>query len=269
MSKLLVNTVSWFGDGKIHRMNDYLSNDPYIIAKKIDCMQKYTINGMNIEGVIATWQGPLAIFQREAICELSKQCGERGMLFALLLDPWCAKIGIGDLTTNVTNALNDPSTQTMLSGPTYLPEKYVLDFNTGADLSILASKFPTLKFLKQGVGFSWPSVDMKIVNSISRNIASVNNLKGQNSNLSMKISGICKGFNDAGMPTPKGVSLNSWIGSRDYATSVWGDQPARVLDNQGGNFFFEQLAVTPLTVPYIGFISWDDYDEGTEEESTT
>jgi hypothetical protein len=104
---------------------------------------------------------------------------------------------------------------------------------------------------------------MKITSSDARNASCVSNLKSQNANKAMMIPGICHRFNDAGMPSPKGVSLANWTGTRDMTTSVWGDQPARVLNDQGGNFFYDQLAVTPMTCPYLGYVTWNDYDEDT------
>jgi hypothetical protein len=265
--KLLVNVMPWFGDGHIHRMDRYISNDPATITKQLNVMQASTINGMRISGVLMTWQGPLAAFQHQTALNMCQQCSQRGMLFGLVMDPWCAKLGItSDRTTNVQNALDNATTQTMLNSPAYLPEKFVCDFNTGANLVTLATAFPKLKFLQFGTGFSWPTINMNIPNSDARNLACVNSLKQQNASKLMMIPGICPKFNDAGMPSPKGVQLGSWSGARDYTTSVWGDQPARVLDGHGGNFFFDQLAVTPMTCPYLGDVTWNDYDEGTAIE---
>jgi hypothetical protein len=274
-AKLLVNVMPWFGDGNIHRMDRYLSNEPYVIAKQLDVMQRTQINGMPIAGIILTYQGPLAKFQHSTAMQMVVECGERDLLFALCLDPWIAKIGASGTTApstqNVINALNNPDVQAMLTAPAYLPEKYVLDFNTvptnpTTNVAALAAAFPSLNFLQMNVGFSWISIDMSIANSDARNASAVANLKGQNANPKMKIPGICKEFNDAGQPTPVGVSLAAWTGTRDNTTSVWGGMPARVLDSQGGNFFYDQLAVTPES-EYMGFITWNDYDERTEIES--
>lgn len=260
--------MPWFGDGNLHRMDRYVSNNPTVIENQLNCMQATVVNGMRIEGVIMTWQGPLAGFQHSTTTQMAAQCAERGMLFALLLDPWCAKLGTGNATQNVTTALQNATTQTMLNSTAYLPEKYVLDFNTGANLATLATEFPTLKFLAQGAGFSWVSIDMAIPGSDARNAASVANLKNQNANAAMKIPGFGLGFNDAGMPTPSGVNLAKWTGTVDLTQSVWGGAPSRVLDTQGGNFFFDQWAVTPQTSEYGAIITWNDYDERTAIEDT-
>jgi hypothetical protein len=257
--KLLAHTMGWFGGGNIHRMNRYDSSDKYVIAKQLDCMQQ-----VGIDGVILTWQGPLAPFLHNTAMTMSVECGERNMLFALLLDPWCAKLGNGTPTANVTAALNDPTTKVMLNAPSYVPEKYILDFNTGAVLATLGTSFPTLKFLAMDQGFSWLSIPSG--NLLTANASAVSTLAGFNKNPAMKIPGIGRDFNDTGMPTPTNVSLAKWSGTRDYTQSVWGGS-GRVLENQGGNFFYDQIAITPGNVPYIALVTWNDYDERTELES--
>lgn len=272
MSILLAHIMPWFGDGNIHRVNSYLSNDPAVIDRQITVLQGTKINNEIIRGVIMTWQGPFAAFQHSTVTGWRTQCEARRMLFALLMDPWIAKINsTGDLTTTTIQALNDSTSQAMLNSPAYLPEHYVLDFNTGANLATLAATFPNLTFLQQGVGFSWPSINMSIPNSVSRNAASVSNLNSQNANAGMKIPGFLGlRFDDSGLPTPSGVSLSAWTGARDYNSSVWGGGN-RVLDDQAGKLFLDQWGVTqnpstPSSVPYAAVVTWNDYDEGTAIE---
>lgn len=205
---------------------------------------------VGIEVVILTWQGPLATFQHSTATQMAVECGEQGLGFMLLLDPWCARLGSGSPTVNVENALNDPTTQAMLTTPAYVKEKYILDFNSGADLTQLKTAFPTLSFLGQSTGFSWPMIPW-----------SASSYLAMNKNPSMKIPGVCLSFNDAGMPTPSGVNLGAWTGTRDYSQSVWGGAPARVLDDQAGEFFSSQLLTITKTMPYIALVTWNDYDE--------
>lgn len=283
--QLLVHVMPWFGDGNIHRMNRYVSNQAAVIQQQINVIRATRIQGRIISGVILTWQGPLAAFSHSAVTQWSSLCTQNNMLFCLLLDPWIAKLGSpGNATPqaiNVINALNDPSSQAMLNAPSYVPEKFVLDFNvSGGQFNMqtaVAPSFPSLTFLEQGAGFSWPSINMTIPNSNSRNAASVAQLKSQNSNAAMRIPGICMGFDDTGMPTPPGTTSATWTGTRDWNTSVWGTNlasaggpVARVLDAQGGNFFYDQVdpAVTPLGAPYWGYVTWNDYDERTAIEDT-
>jgi len=269
--KLLCHVMGWFGDGNIHRMNRYQSNDPYVIAHQLECMQ-----AVGIDGVIFSWQGPLAPFQHETAQIMAVECGERNMPFVLLLDPWAAKLGknfqalasssavvhvprrktltepaimsahrkelaalgqVPNYTANVTDALNDPTSQAMLNSFAYVPEKYVLDFGTGA-------------------------TPVSGLNAVA-----VSALTGFNKNPAMKIPGLCRNFMDAGMPTPAGVQLAQWTGSRDFSQSVWGGGPARVLDGQAGHLFFDQLPITPMGTPYAAIVTWNDHDEQTEIES--
>ena len=298
--KLLCHVMGWFGDGNIHRMNRYQSNDPYVIAHQLECMQ-----AVGIDGVIFTWQGPLAPFQHETAQIMAVECGERNMPFVLLLDPWAAKLGknfqalasssavvhvprrktltepaimsahrkelaalgqVPNYTANVTDALNDPTSQAMLNSFAYVPEKYVLDFGTGANLATLGTTFPALKFLAMDQGFSWISIPTTTPVS-GLNAVAVSALAGFNKNPAMKIPGLCRNFMDSGMPTPAGVQLAQWTGSRDFSQSVWGGGPARVLDGQAGHLFFDQLPITPMGTPYAAIVTWNDHDEQTEIES--
>lgn len=247
--ELCAHVIGWYGDGKIHRNVPYLSNDPYVIGQQLDLMQAESIGV-----VLQTWQGPLAPFQHEAAQAMEQECEDRGMKFGLVLDPWCAKLGSGTPTENIENALLDPTSQAMLNSKRYLPEKYVLDFNTGADLTALAAKFPTLAFLGFQTGFSWPFIPWN-----PAQYAKINALP------TMRIPGLCMSFNDGGMPTPAGVSLTTWLAAgspRDYNTSVWGASTgaARVLDSQAGQFFQSQLQSIAGS-KYAAIVTWNDYDE--------
>lgn len=263
--KLLVHMMPWFGDGNIHRMTAYNSNNPKTITRQLDCMQATEISGKRIEGVIVTWQGIFAKFQHAAMLEINKQCTERGMLFALLIDPWCAKLGGNGPTANVIQSLHDSAVQTLINGSDYyLPEKFVLDFNSGANLSQLVAAFPEMNFLSLGSGFGWPRIDMTIADSMKRNAASIADLVKQNANTAMKIPAICKGFMDAGKPI--GPPSSPFTGARDYSQSVWGG-PTRVLDTQAGTYFMDTFNTLDISDPYCAVVTWNDYDEMTAIEA--
>lgn len=275
MSKLLVHVMPWFGNGDIHRQVSYLSNDPAVIKRQIQIMKFAKINNQPILGVILTWQGPLASFQHSAVTQWCTQCAANHFLFCLLMDPWISKIGNpgnAPTTAAVIAALQDPSTQAMFASPAYVPEMFVLDENvqlsTPSDWATIESTFPSLNFLHNGIGFSWPSIDMTITDPWQRIASSVSNLQVQNQNASMQITGFCVRFDDSGMPTPQGVSLSVWTGTRDYNTTVWGPSGAsnRVLDDNAGKLIFDQLAITPTYKPYTAVVTWNDYDEGTAVE---
>ena len=271
--RLLVHVMPWFGDGNIHRIDSYASNSATVVKNQIDILFATRVFGLQVQGAILTWQGPYAAFQHSTVMQWNTQCAARGMLFALLMDPYIASIGPtpppvtgNSATDHVIQALNHVDSQTMLNASCYVPEKYILDFNTGANLTQLATQFPNLQFLAQGSGFAWPSINMSLTQSEARNQDSVNNLQGQHQHPAMRVPAVGMGFRDNGEPTPVGVSASAWTGTRDYNTSVWGGQAARVLDTQGGKLGLDYFATVPGSAPYLGFVTWNDYDEGTQIE---
>lgn len=259
--------IGYLADLHVHRELPYVATDPKIVAKKIALQQS---QGININ--ITTWQGPWATSCHLDATLTAAECSRVGMQFALLLDPggmqkWTGNRAVA--TQNAIAALQDKTTQALLNGSSYLPEKYVLDFDTGADLVALAKAFPTLKFLAKGKDFSWISIP-KITESKARNAAAVADLKAQHASPSMKIASVCDGFNDAGQPLPVGVQSQALFdaagGKRDFTKGVWGDDPARILESFEGLFMEQQLATIPATVPIIAALTIDDVDEGTNME---
>lgn len=260
--RLAAHHISYLADGHVHRAVPYVATDANVIAKKLSLMQA---DGVDI--VISTWQGVYAESSNLDTVLMAAQCIEVGLQFALLLDPWCAKLNAKgqdrSYTANVTASLQAPSTQAILNSPCYVPEKYVLDFNTGADLSALGKSFPTVKFLAQGSGFSWISIP-QITDSPARNAAAVANLKAQHANPAMKIASFCESFDDSGMPLPAGVQSQAAFdaagGKRDLTQSVWGG-PARILESYAGQFAQQQMATINPSTPIIAILTQDDYDE--------
>lgn len=251
--KLAVHHICYLGDGHVHRSVPYNATDPKIVAKKLALMQS-----IGVDTVICTWQGPWATSCHEDMLMTAAKCSELGMTFALLLDPggmqkWTSGLTAAQITANVEAALSDPGTQAVLNGDSCVPEKYILDFNTGATLATLATAFPTLSFLAQSTGFSWPMIPWNQSSYASMNANSL-----------MQIPGICSYFNDAGQPLPVGVQTEAaWISGgsqRNWANSVWGGG-ARILEHQGGQFLQLQLPTISKTAPYIAVVTWDDYDE--------
>lgn len=240
--KLLAHKMDWFGEpGKVHRVN-YDSSDPLVISRQLSIAQD-----VGIDGFIDTWQGLGKPFSHAAAMETCQQCSERGMLFALLMDPAITK-AVVNKEQAVIAALTDPTTQKMLNSPAYLPGKPVLDFDTKADFTKVAPLVPGVRFWKRHTEYSWP----EIVNTVAT-------LKADNANATMQIPGLCPYFNDAGAPLPGG--------GRDYSKWVWGlDKPCRVIDHEAGKFFFDQLDVTPRTTAYAALVTWNDHDEGTGME---
>jgi hypothetical protein len=260
--RLAAHDICYNGNGQVHRAIPYDPTNPAVALQKAQLMQ---VDGVDI--CIGTWQGPEAASCHAAAIAMSNACKQVGLQFALLLDPWCAKLSPTgtntNYTANVTAALQNAGTQGMLKSSSYVPEGWVLDFNTGADLATLAKTFPTLTFLAQGSGFSWISIPT-VTDSVARNVAAVANIKTQHANATMKVASFCASFNDAGQPLPVGVSTQAAFekagGQRNYANSTWGG-PARVLESFAGQFAQQQLATINPATPAIAILSWADYDE--------
>jgi len=256
--KLLAHVMAWFGEpNKVHRVSRYQSNDPSVIAAQLD-----TMRDCGIEGVIITWQGPtINTFLHDATIKIWEGCMERQMLFSLLLDPWIAK-GQPNPTQAVIAALQHVDTQRVLASPCYLPEGYVLEFDLGASAVVnLGSVQAAISapLLSWHSGFSWPAIPVDAHNPSDSLLV----LKANNAQPTMRVAGINVMFNDGGQPMPAGAIAATFKGGRNYAQSVWGGSPTRAIDHQAGNWFYDQLTVTPVTVPYIALVTWNDHDEGT------
>jgi hypothetical protein len=254
--------VCYNGNGAVHRGIPYNANDPKVIAKQLELMQS---DGVDI--VIGTWQGIYAAACNENAMLVSQACSEVGLQFMLLLDPWCAKLSANgqntNYTANVTSSLQAKTTQTMLNASSYVPEKYILAFNTGANLTQLEVTFKGFAFLEQGTEFSWISIP-KITDSPVRNAAAVSNLKAQHTNPAMKVASYCSSFDDSGQPLPVGVStqaaFDSAGGNRNYSNSVWGG-PTRILESFSGELETQCIQTINPTTSIIARLTWNDYDE--------
>lgn len=261
--RLACHDIAYNGDGHVHRAIPYDPTNPAVALQKAQLMQS---DGVDI--CICTWQGPWAESCNTAAIAMATACKTVGLQFALLLDPggmqkWIPNQSQATITANVTSALQAGSTVAMIGGSSYVPEKWILDFNTGASLTTLAKTFPSYKFLAQGVGFSWITIPT-ISDSVSRNAAAVGALKFQHSNPGMQIASFCKSFDDSGQPLPVGVQSQAAFdaagGVRNLANSVWGG-PARILESFAGQFSLQQLATISPVTPVIALVTFSDYDE--------
>lgn len=257
------HVMPWHGEPThIHRCA-YYSNNPATVSQQLDLMEL-----VGIDTVLLTWQGARVPFGQSTFLELSKQCAARGMLFGLVLDPGVGKYFLkpGESKEQaIISSLTDPAVQNVLNGPAYLPEKYILDFSTGADFSQVAPSVPGFSFLSWHVGFSWPNTMMG--STQLTNAQSLAQVQKDNAKSTMMVPGLMPNFNDGGYPLPPGVKPAAFTGTRDFTHSVWSQStPARALDNVSGSFFFDQLAITPKKAPYVALITWNDYEEGTAIE---
>ena len=258
------HVMGWFGGGHVYPMTAYKSDNPLTISKQLRIMQKCGING-----VILTWQGvTVSPFLHSVAVEMSQQCSERGMLFCLLLDPWICKTPVPGKTKEqvISASLNDPSVQAILGAPSYVPEGYILDFGTGANLGTLAGMFPKLTFLAQNTGFAWPP--------IQNAVASTGHM---NSLATMKFPCLFSRFFDGGValsPTPAQSSLaapaRGDAASKDMNTSQWsppGTNDCRMIETQAGTVALNSAATIPPWSKYAAYVTWNDYSERTEIES--
>jgi hypothetical protein len=267
--RLAAHDICYNGDGHVHRAIPYDPTNPAVALQKAKLMKS---DGVSL--CIGTWQGPWATSCNAAALAMSAACKTVGLQFALLLDPggmqkWLyntpAEVAAAQvtITANVTTALQTASTVSMLNASSYCPEKWILDFNTGANLTTLAKTFPSYKFLAQGSGFSWIDIP-DISDSPARNAAAVANLKSQHANPAMQIASFCKSFDDSGQPLPVGVQSQTAFdaagGVRNLANSVWGG-PARILESFAGQFSLQQLATINPATPVIAILTLSDYDE--------
>jgi hypothetical protein len=261
--------VCYNGDLHPHKgPKSYNPNDPKVIAKRLDLMQ---LDGGGM--VIATWEGITAAIQNTEMITKAQLCIPVGMKFALLLDPGCANRWIqvdkatgrpsgwtpqmwtAYLTKNVIESLQAVSTQAVINSLAYHEARYVLDFNTGADLVAVKAAVKDINILPQDVGFSWPPIPFN-----------VNDYKRINSNPAMKIAGVFEKFCDAGMPLPEGVQQQDKVTGYDRNRSTWGG-PARVEPGNAGQLLFSQWATINPSTPIIAKVTRNDYDEETEDES--
>jgi hypothetical protein len=253
--KLGAHFMGWFGDGNTHRVNRYKSNDTAVVKSQLDAQQ-----AVGIEFDILTWKGS-GNFVDSTAAVLLAEIKRRGMLFAYLLDPWIAKNEpwddkskpspqrtqkVIDQLTGAAAVLNDGCYMRSDGKP------LVCEFSLseiGVDLAKVRLAHPELNILSWHTGYSWPNIG-------TNGAGQLGTLKADHAKASMRIASVNPCFNDAGYPLTDG--------SRDYCHSVWSKTgPARAIDHQAGNWFLDQLATIPSSVPFVAVATWNDHDEGT------
>ena len=254
----------WFGEKNgtaVHRINRYLSNDPVVINNQLNLM--YAIG---IRAVIVDWEGPTVNpFLHEATIAIWEGCMEHQMLFGIMLDPWVGKQQ-PDPTQAVITALQNVDFQRMLNSPAYLPEKYVLEFDlansAGVDVATVQAAVPTIPILSWHTGYAWPNIITG--DNPSNPKLSLAALAADHAKPTMKIASANIKFCDGGQPTPPGVLQAAWNGLRNWLLWAWpGNTATRWIDHQAGNWWFDQVATIPASMPYVFIPTWNDYDEET------
>ena len=235
----------------------YSYDNPATIGKVLDVLQ-----ASGIDVCFFTYQGPFIGPQHSVVVEFVAQLAKRGMLFALVMDQWSAggTTNVSLATQNLIKGMTAPAVREMLASPAYIPEKAILDFGTNADWAKIGLKNP-IWYRHQH--YSWVEV------APPSGIAPVDPivvLKKDNANSTMKVPGLSIQFFDGGMPStflvaPDGIDWNqsSW----QLPSTPQKSGTARYVSARAGNFFFDQVAVTPKNVPYIAFVTLDDFHEGT------
>lgn len=248
--KLLFDVMLWNGDGNVHRVSRYSSVDPLVIADQLTLIK--VAGGA---GVRVTWEGPSHTFVHEAALEMCNQCAKQGLLFSLIINPQVA---------SQPNWWLDPGFLAMCLSPAYIPEKFLCDFSTGIDYSKVALP-PGFSVLANQVGFAWANAYN------GANSETLSQLQSTFKLATMKWPFLSLGFNDAGVPTPLGVSPANFTGTRDYSERVWSTPTTklepRAIDHQAGNFFHDCVAALILCplAPYVAMV-WNDADEGSGVE---
>jgi hypothetical protein len=257
----MAHVMGWFGSpNHTYPMTAYSSNNSITIGNQLSIMK-----ACGVGGVILTWQGvTVSPFLHSVAIEMSQQCAERGMLFCLLLDPWICKTPVAGKTKEqvIAASLNDPTVQTIFNSPSYVPEKYILDFGTGANLQTLGQMFQTKIFLPQNTGFAWPPIQNAVAATAKMNALPT-----------MEIPCLFSRFFDGG-PVSTVTTLASAArgdaAGKDMNTSQWsrpGSNDCRMIETQAGTVALQAAASIPVGTKYAAYVTWNDYSERTEIES--
>lgn len=247
----LAHWVPWSGDpSRVSHAVGYRQDDPAVIEKQLEVMK-----AGGIGGVIAWWQGPTHSFTNDAFTKMFYTCLKLDMIFLPALDGWIAK-GQANPTQAVISALTSLTFKGMAP---FFAERWVLEFDlasVGVNLSQVQAALPGTTLLSKHVGYSWPETTN-----------TMQTLLADNANPQMRIPCVFSRFNDGGYPLPNGVGDPAHFkGQRDWNQSVWGGKGTRVIEEQAGQTYLDSLSAVPASAKYVGLVTWNDYDEGTEHE---
>lgn len=162
---LLFHTVLWHGKPGTISLTGYNSNDPNVIGDQLTSMAVLAeALGAADFGVVTLTYGPTVdAFIHSACMEMTRQCANRNIPFALCYDPWTVK-NSPNKDAAMLAALKHPDTQTMLAYRSYIPGHPIFDFATGCDASTILASISGIKYWMNGVDYDWvriPSVSNK------------------------------------------------------------------------------------------------------------
>lgn len=231
---LLFHWVGWHGkDGP--SLTGYTSTDPNVIGNQLSAM-RVLAKAMRAQfGVIALTYGPtVSAFIHEACMEMSAQCSERNVPFALCYDPWTVK-NAPDKNAAMIAALKHPDTQKMLNGRSYLPGKPILDFSTGITKATVLAGVPGIQIWQEGTDFAWWQTPPTTTNN--------------------KVTLPCAVLEVNTGTVP------------DRNMDVWNqNMPARIIPAMAGSYFFSLVDQIPATANYVQMVTWNDVSEGADIE---
>jgi hypothetical protein len=219
---LLFHTVLWHGKPGTTSLTGYSSDDPDVIGDQLSAMANLAnVWGCDF-GVVGLTYGPtVSPFIHDASMEMSKQCSDRNIPFALCYDPWtCSLNGVkftaqADKNAAMIAALKHPDTQTMLNRRSYLPGKPIMDFATGADKNTVLASVPGIQYWQDGIDFSWIKFPTPVPS-----------IQKDNAQASMKVPAVFPSFDDGTGP--------------DRNKSAWDQtKPARIAPPRAGNLFWD------------------------------
>jgi hypothetical protein len=233
------HVVLWHGK-QGPSLTGYQSGDPDVIGDQLTSMLNY---GGPDTGVIALTYGPtVSSFIHNACMEMSLQCADRNMPFALCFDPWtCSLNGVKytaqtDKDNAMIAALKHPDTQTMFNRRSYMAGHPVLDFATGCDKTTILAAVPGIEYWLNGPDFAWPRIPGPTNNNVAQ------------------LPCVCLQFNDG-----TGTNRNmSW----DNQT-----QPVRIIPSMAGTYFESLISSIPKSANRIQVVTWNDVNESTDLES--
>jgi hypothetical protein len=224
---VLFHVVYWHGKDGTPSLTGYSSNDPNVIGDQLSAMQNLGGEGC---GVVALTYGPtVSPWIHGAVMEACRQANERQMPFCLCFDPWTVKTA-PDKTAAMIAALKHPDTQTMLNSRSYLNGRPVLDFNTGANKTVVLSAVPGIDFWQIQQDYDWVQIP-PVANKT-------------------QLPCVYLQFDDGTGP--------------DRNKSVWDQtKPARIIPPLAGATF-NQIKLSAGN--YVQFATWNDISEGTDIE---
>lgn len=242
--KQLAHVVPFYGNPKpgtkpVASVN-YSSNDLRVIDTQLELMQRAMY-----DGVIVLTYADVDSFMEDACEKMLFLCEKRQMLFALCIDPWAMKDKGSTIDQkNARWSIVLGWAQKYLKSPAYLPEQYIIDFATGADIQTVIKHNPGAQILQTYKEVAWPKV--------AAGLDSKANLIQQNA--TAIIPGVIHSFADYDPSNP--------------ANSIWGGA-ARRIDARDGAFeldLVKSITATKGVAKYVQRITWNDYKERTAIE---